>query len=203
MDDKEKHECDCGCDCGENCDCGCGENCTCGENCECGSGGECDCGENCSCSQQDEAKYQTSLEGKVLEYLQTAQRLQAEFDNYRKRAEEQIKQARFDGMADAVSKLLPALDSFESASKMVNDPKLLEGFDLIKNQILSAFTALGVEKIDAKNTPFNPTLHNALATQSNPDFDDDIVIEEYQAGYKLKDKIIRYSQVIVNKKEEN
>ena len=139
----------------------------------------------------------------MFEYLQTAQRLQAEFDNYRKRTEEQLKQARFDGMADAVSKLLPVLDSFESASKMISDPKLLEGFELIKNQILNAFNVLGVEKIEAKNTPFNPALHNALATQSNPDFDDDIVIEEYQAGYRLKDKIIRYSQVIVNKKEEN
>ena len=186
MNENEKHE-----------NCSCGENCNCGESCTC---------ENCNCEEpceSEETAYQTNLEGKVLEYLQTAQRLQAEFDNYRKRANEQIQQARFDGMADAVGKFIPVLDSFESASKMVSDPKLLEGFNLIKQQILSAFTALGVEKIDAKNTPFNPALHNALATQSNPDYEDDIVIEEYQAGYKLKDKIIRYSQVIVNKKEEN
>lgn len=192
MDEKKKK-----CHCKDNqqeCNCDKHQNCTCDETCT--------CDDTCDCGCQDK-KYENSLESKVLEYIQTAQRLQAEFDNYRKRAEEQIKQARFDGMADAVTKFLPALDSFESASKMISDPKLLEGFELIKTQIISAFTALGVEKIQAKNCPFDPSLHNALALQNNPDFDNDIIIEEYQAGYKLKEKIIRYSQVIVNKKEEN
>ena len=85
---------------------------------------------------------------------------------------------------------------------MIADEKLLEGFLMIENQLLNAFSSLGVEKIEAVGKPFDPKLHNALALQNNPDAEDDIVLEEYQAGYKLNEKIIRYSQVIVNKKEE-
>lgn len=153
-------------------------------------------------NKPDELNYQTNLEAKVLEYLQTAQRLQAEFDNYRKRAQEQITQSRFDGMADAISQFIPALDSFNNAKKLITDPKMLEGFCMIENQILSAFKNLGVKKIETKNQHFDPQLHNALAVQTDNSLDNDIIINEYQAGYKLKDKIIRYSQVIVNKKED-
>ena len=76
---------------------------------------------------------------------------------------------------------------------MIKEEKLLEGFVMIENQLLNAFSSLGVEKIEALNQPFDPNFHNALAVQNNPDFDDDIVLEEYQAGYKLNNKVIRYS----------
>lgn len=163
---------------------------------------ECQC-ENCECQEETpDLNYQTNLEEKVLEYVQTAQRLQADFDNYRKKSLEQIAQSRYDGMADAVTKMMPVLDSIASAKKMIKEEKLLEGFVMIENQLLNAFSSLGVEKIEAVNMPFDPHLHNALAVQHNPDAENDIVLEEYQAGYKLNDKVIRYSQVIVNKKEE-
>lgn len=167
--------------------------CTCDDKCECTQ-------ENCTC--EEELNYQTNLEGKVLEYLQTAQRLQAEFENYRKNAQMQIQSAKADGIAHAVMALVPVLDSIAGAKSMVSDQKLLEGFLMIENQILNAFKGLGVEKIEAVNQVFDPHLHNALAVQNNPDLEDGTIIQEYQAGYKLNDKIIRYSQVIVNKKEE-
>lgn len=163
---------------------------------------QCECKEKCECENKEDLSYQTNLEDKVLEYIQTAQRLQADFDNYRKRAQEQISLSRFDGMIDAIKEFLPALDSLANAKKMITDEKLLEGFVMIENQILNAFTKLGVEKIKTDNQPFDPQLHNALAMQTNADIADNIIVSEYQAGYKLKDKIIRYSQVIVNKKEE-
>ena len=163
---------------------------------------QCQC-ENCECHEEaPDLNYQTNLEEKVLEYVHTAQRLQADFDNYRKKSLEQIAQSRYDGMADAVTKMMPVLDSIASAKKMIKEEKLLEGFVMIENQLLNAFSSLGVEKIEALNQPFDPKLHNALAVQNNPDAPNDIVLEEYQAGYKLNDKVIRYSQVIVNKKEE-
>ena len=163
---------------------------------------KCTCGENCECHENAGLNYQTNLEEKVLEYVQTAQRLQAEFDNFRKNAQTRIADARYDGMTDAITKFLPVLDSIAGAKKMIADEKLLEGFLMIENQLLNAFSSLGVEKIEAVGKPFDPKLHNALALQNNPDAEDDIVLEEYQAGYKLNEKIIRYSQVIVNKKEE-
>ena len=163
---------------------------------------KCTCDENCECKTETDLNYQTNLEEKVLEYVQTAQRLQAEFDNFRKNAQTRIADARYDGMTDAITKFLPVLDSIAGAKKMIADEKLLEGFLMIENQLLNAFSSLGVEKIEAVGKPFDPKLHNALALQNNPDAEDDIVLEEYQAGYKLNEKIIRYSQVIVNKKEE-
>lgn len=147
-------------------------------------------------------EYIHGLESKVIDYIQTAQRLQAEFENYRKHSQEQINQSKMDGKIDAIRELIPVLDSFANAKKMVTDEKMLEGFNLIETQIVNAFKNMGVEKIDTKNQHFDPTLHNALAVQNNDELDNDIIIDEYQAGYKIKDKIIRYSQVIVNKKEE-
>lgn len=172
------------------------------KNCSCGCESNCECENVEEKNEKPEIKYQTNLEEKVLEYLQTAQRLQAEFDNYRKRAQEQIAQSRFDGMADAVSQFIPALDSFNNAKKLITDKKMLEGFCMIENQILNAFKSLGVEKIETQNQHFDPELHNALAVQTDNTLENDMIINEYQAGYKLKDKIIRYSQVIVNKRED-
>lgn len=150
----------------------------------------------------EELKYQSGLEEKVLEYVQLAQRLQADFDNYRKHATEQIADAKYNGQIDAITEFIPVLDSFKSAKSMIKDEKLLEGFNMIENQILNAFTKLGVEKINTEGQLFDPQQHNALAIQSIPDLEDGAIITEYQAGYKINDKIIRYSQVIVNKKEE-
>ncbi|MDD3232510.1 MAG: nucleotide exchange factor GrpE [Clostridia bacterium] len=136
------------------------------------------------------------------EFLLTAQRLQAEFDNYRKKSETRLQQTKLDGQIDAISKILPALDSFVGAKKIISDPKILEGVNMIEKQLISALTSLNVEKIDAVGKEFDPNLHNALAIVSDNTLENNIIKEEYQAGYKINDKIIRYSQVIVNKKEE-
>jgi len=136
------------------------------------------------------------------EFLLTAQRLQAEFDNYRKKSETRLQQTKLDGQVDAILRILPALDSFVGAKKMISDPKVLEGVDMIEKQLISALTSLNVEKIDAVGKEFDPNFHNALAIVSDNTLENNIIKEEYQAGYKINDKIIRYSQVIVNKKEE-
>ena len=182
----KKHKCHCE----DEHDCKCED-----EKCECQN--ECQC-EECA----EELKYQTGLEEKVLDYIQVAQQLQADFDNYRKRSEVLIAQARYSGMEDAITKLIPVLDSLASAEKMITDENLKAGFVMIENQLLNAFTSLGVEKIEAVGQKFDPNLHNALAVQHDAEKEDDIILQEYQAGYKLNEKIIRYSQVIVNKKED-
>ena len=88
---------------------------------------QCKCKENCDCqTPAEDLNYQTNLEEKVLEYVQTAQRLQAEFDNYRKNAQMQIAEARYNGMADAITKLMPVLDGIAAAKKMVTDENLLQ-----------------------------------------------------------------------------
>lgn len=159
---------------------------------------------NCQCQEcADEVcdDYYTELENKVKEYIHTAQQIQADFDNYRKKTFSQIADAKLDGQIMAISKLLPVLDSFASAKKMVTDEKLLEGFLLIENQIIASFSTLGVEKIEAVGQKFDPNIHNALAVVNEENLEDNIIKEEYQAGYKIGEKIIRYSQVIVNRRE--
>lgn len=142
------------------------------------------------------------LEVKMKEYLFTAQRLQADFDNFRKKTETRIEQANLEGRIEVISKLLPALDSFASAKKIIKDETVLEGLLMVEKQIVSALESLNVEKIEAIGKTFDPNLHNALAVIEDSSLENDIVKEEYQSGYKLNDKVIRHSQVIVNKKEE-
>ena len=134
------------------------------------------------------------------EYLNLAKQVQADFDNFRKRTVEDIKRARVDGLVDAVKVILPAIDAFEIALKQITDEKSLEGIKMIKTQIEKSLSDLGVTKIECVGKTFNPHLHNAVLTQNSDDFEDDIVTDEYASGYMYKDKVIRYSQVRVNKK---
>ena len=145
----------------------------------------------------EENEVQTDL---ATEYLNLAKQVQADFDNFRKRTIEDIKRARVDGLVDAVKVILPALDAFDIALKQITDEKSLEGIKMIKSQIEKSLLDLGVTKIECVGKPFNPHLHNAVLTQNNDEFEDDIVTDEYASGYMYKDKVIRYSQVRVNKR---
>lgn len=133
------------------------------------------------------------------EYLNLARVIQADFDNYRKRSIVQIEKSRVDGISEAVEVLLPSLDAFKNVKQNVKDEKTLEGIEMLERAILSGFEKLGVEKIEAVGKPLDPNVHNVLAVVNNSEMEDDIVVEEFQAGYKMNDKIIRCSQVLVNK----
>lgn len=133
------------------------------------------------------------------EYLNLARVIQADFDNYRKRSLEQIERARIDGIASTVEVLLPSLDAFRKVKEKVKDETTLEGIDMLERAILSSLEKLGVEKIPALGLPLDPNVHNALAVATKDGYEDDIIIEEFQAGYKMGDKVIRCSQVLVNK----
>lgn len=175
---------------------------------------QCDCDEtsetndqSCKCKDNiEEIERQrlqiTKLESQVKEYLFSAQRLQADFDNFRKNAEIKIELAKTEGQIEAITKILPALDSFAGARKMIQDKTVLEGLIMIEKQLNTALQSLKVEKIEAIGKVFDPNLHNALAIIEDSSLEDNIIKEEYQSGYKLNDKVIRHSQVIVNKKEE-
>ena len=133
------------------------------------------------------------------EYLNLAKVIQADFDNFRKRSIIQIQSARLDGIASTAEVLLPSLDAFKKVKETVKDEKTLEGIDMLEKSILTAFEKLGIKKIDAVGLPLDPNVHNALAVAKDESKQDGIVLEEFQAGYKLNDKVIRCSQVLVNK----
>lgn len=133
------------------------------------------------------------------EYLNLARVIQADFDNYRKRSLEQIERARIDGIASTVEVLLPSLDAFKKVKENVKDEKTLEGINMLERAIISGFEKLGVQKIDAVGLPLDPNVHNVLAVATNKDLEDGIILDEFQAGYKMNEKVIRCSQVLVNK----
>lgn len=173
--------------------CHCNDNCECGDNCTCDSENKCNenccCGENCDC-QKDEHN---------LNFLEMAQRIQAEFDNYRKRTANTEKEARKKGVCDAIEKFLPVIDSLDNAKRQVNDENFKKALDLVNNQLMQSLTSLGVERIDALGQMFDPNLHNAIMAGADETKPDEIILEEFQAGFKLDGKVIRHSVVKVNK----
>lgn len=136
------------------------------------------------------------------EYLNMARVIQADFDNYRKRSAENLRQAKIDGTIEALEIFIPCLDVFKKAKGMISDENSLKGIEMLENEILSSLKTLGVEKIETVGKPFDPNIHHCLMVMEDKTKPDNVVIDEYQAGYKYKDKIIKYSQVIVNKLKE-
>ncbi len=206
----ENSSCECGqdCDCEPKCDCNDENSCCCendnheSKHCDCGCEDEETKSEHCKHhTEHDHGKCCGHSSSKEEEYLNMARVIQADFDNFRKKSYEQILQARREGEIQAIETFLPALDAFSEAKKMITDEKILQGIEMVEKKILEALEILGVEKIEAVGKPFDHNLHNAIATCNDDSLDDDVVQAEYQAGYKFKDKVIRYSQVIVNKKE--
>ena len=125
-------------------------------------------------------------------------RLQADFENYKKRTSEQIKNMRGEGIAEAMVKIIPIADVIGNALKMITDEKVAEGVNMINRQLNETLEAFGVEEIQALGKPFDPALHNAIlrVPSDDPEMSGN-VIEVFQKGYKMGDKILRHSVVKV------
>lgn len=179
-------------------DCNCEKNCNCDENCDCEkdedsekkceSSKEDNCGENCRCQNRLEQK----------NYLDDLMRLQAEFDNYRKRMQSALSDARQDGFIDAIEQFVPALDSFKMATDMITDKNTLIGIKFIEKGILDTLNKMGVEEIDATGK-FNPELHQAIDTDDSADVESGTITKVAYRGFTYKGKVIRYAQVVVKK----
>ncbi len=162
---------------------------------------ECCC-EN-ECCNEHKCDCECSCEPEKNEYLEMAQRIQAEFDNYRKRSNDIVKVSRQDGIIEAVLRFLPAIDSIEKAKQMITDKKTLEGIELIEKELKNSLKALNIEEIEAQGKVFDPKFHNVIAVKYDNSLGDSVITDVYQAGYKIGDRVLRYSQVIVNKVKEN
>lgn len=137
---------------------------------------------------------------KVEEYKNLLQLTQADFDNYRKRSYTLMQNAKTDGELNVIMRFLPALDSFVKAKEMISDKTLLKGVEMIEKDIKESLKSLGVKETNPKGDMFDPQKHNAISVSNNEDLEDDIITDVYQNGYTYKDKVIRYAQVIINKK---
>ena len=185
---EEKVQEETSCECENKEPCNCDEHCEC-ENCNCE---ESHCKEECKCGQAEE---------KAQEYLQLAQRIQAEFENYRRRMADELVLKKQEGIVSVINVFLPCLDTFKEAKKSITDEKVLEGVNMIEQKIYSALDTLKVEKIETVGKKFDPNLHDVIAVMHDDKQDEDIILDEYQAGYTYNGKVIRYSKVIVNKRE--
>lgn len=136
------------------------------------------------------------LTAKVNDYKNTAQRIQAEFENFRKRNEDVKKTIRMDVINEVVLDFLTVLDSVDSALSMVNDSSLREGVVLIGKQFTSVLSQYEIEEINPLNQLFDPCLHNAIMQEADPD-NVGKVLQVLQKGYQRKGKVIRYATVKV------
>jgi molecular chaperone GrpE len=126
-------------------------------------------------------------------------RLQAEFDNSRKRAAKENADYRDFALADAARGLLPVMDSFERALKTLESKPedLRKGMELIQKQLQDALQRMNVQGVPAQGQPFDPRVHEAIEMVESDAVPDHHVLEELQAGYKIKDRLLRPAMVRV------
>ncbi len=132
-------------------------------------------------------------------YLDRAARLQAEFDNFRKRNTKEQQEYREYALAEALKTLLPILDSLDRALKTnaASVEDFRSGIELIDKQFHDALAKVGVQPIPAEGEVFDPNLHQAVQMVETSETEDNHVIDELQRGYKLKDRLLRPAMVRV------
>ena len=150
----------------------------------------------------EDESIESKLEKEVSDLNERLLRVQAEYENYKKRTEkEKISERKYKSL-DIASDIVPVLDNFERALQVeVNDSNkgIVEGITMVYNQLVEALKSNGVEEMVVLNEPFDPNLHHAVMQTEEEDVDSNTVVEELQKGYLLKDKVIRPAMVKVNK----
>jgi molecular chaperone GrpE len=144
------------------------------------------------------ADLEAKLESMENRYL----RLQADLDNFRRRTRLDAEASEKYRAQQLISDLLPAIDNFERALsiKLENEEakSMQQGMEMVYRGLLDALAKEGVTPIEAVGKEFDPQFHQAVMQVSEPDFGSNIVVDEFQKGYILKDRVIRPSMVKVN-----
>ncbi|GER66951.1 hypothetical protein BpJC7_09080 [Weizmannia acidilactici] len=149
-------------------------------------------------AKQTIKELQNELEQAENRYL----RLRADFENFRRRVNLDREAAEKYRAQELITNLLPAIDNFERALSMAekNDhtKQLLDGMEMVYRSILEALKKEGAEPIEALGKEFDPHFHQAIMQGQEEDVASNVVLEEFQKGYMLKDRVIRPSMVKVN-----
>lgn len=125
-------------------------------------------------------------------------RLQADFDNYKRRTNESAKHLKEDGIVAVIEKIVPALDVIQKALSMIADAKIADGVKMIYRQLSDMLIGFGVTEIPSLGEQFDPNFHNAISTVAADKVKKaNTIVEVYQSGYQLGDRVIRHSSVIV------
>ena len=140
-----------------------------------------------------------NLKAEIDEANDRYKRLFAEFENYKKRTQKDRENIYGMVTSDVVSTMLPIMDNLEKASSVkTEDLSYQEGVNLVVKQFASALKGLGLEEIETVGKPFDPEFHEAVSRVQDPTKEDQIVVEEFRKGYKIGNKVVRHSMVIVN-----
>jgi molecular chaperone GrpE len=142
------------------------------------------------------------LECKIQEKEQRLLRLQADFDNYKKRVLKEKNDIYKYAAEELVNALLPVVDNFERALDSLkgneeSNDGYIQGVEMVFQQFTQVLKKEGVEEIPALGETFDPNVHHAVAQENKKDYEDNTIIDVLQKGYKLKDKVIRPSMVRV------
>ena len=148
--------------------------------------------ENAPDAELDQAKKDLAAEKD--KYL----RLLAEYDNYRKRSARERDNIYADVKADTLIKLLPVYDNLERALRNPTaDEAYRKGVEMTLNQFLETLKNLGVTPIDAMGQTFDPAVHNAVMHVEDPEKGEQEIVQEFQKGFKMGERVIRFSMVQV------
>ncbi len=144
-----------------------------------------------------EEKLENELKASNEKYM----RLYAEYDNYRKRTQNEKVAIYADATAKAVEEILPLADSLTMALSQFEGkdvpPEFSKGIELIANQLKSSFDKLSVTPFGEIGDEFDPNIHNAISKIEDESLGENVIAQVYQTGYKLNDKIIRHAMVVV------
>ena len=132
------------------------------------------------------------------ELVELVRRRQAEFDNYRKRAEREKSEVLEYAHSDSVRAILPILDDFERALKTETaDKAYARGMEMIYQRLADALKKLGLETISTKGQKFDPHVHHAVDMVETSDVEEQTILDEYQPGYNFRGRLLRPAMVKV------
>ena len=143
---------------------------------------------------EKEPDLKTQLAAEKDKYL----RLLAEYDNFRRRSQKEKENIYTDVRGETLKKFLPVYDSlYRALMQTAEDDPARKGLEMIMTQYENALTQLGVSLIEAVGQPFDANFHNAVMHVEDESVGENIVVEEFEKGFKIGDKVLRYSVVKV------
>ncbi|MGG3506624.1 nucleotide exchange factor GrpE [Paenibacillus lautus] len=142
------------------------------------------------------------LQAEVLEHQQRTLRVQADFDNFRRRTQKEKEDLGKYASSKLITELLPVIDNFERALQASEENPEFESFskgvNMIFRQLESVLATEGLTAMKSVGEPFNPEYHQAIMQVESDEYEEGIVVEEVQKGYMLKDKVLRPAMVKVS-----
>ncbi len=145
----------------------------------------------------EEASEENEFQKKYEELYDKHLRTLAEYENYKRRTQKEKDETYQNAQVSTVAQLLPVLDNLERAVMAEESSPFKDGVEMIVKQLLETLGKMGVSEIEAVGKPFDPNVHNAVMHVDDEELEENVIVEQFQKGYMLNDKVIRHSMVKV------